>query len=257
MYKVQFASDLHLEFLLPNFSSFDEILVPSAPILVLAGDICTTRTNNIDIFRRFFQWISLRWTTIIYVPGNHDFIGFFYKDAERRLIQLCEEFNNILYANNRVIVNDFFKVTFLCSTLWSYIPNENRNLVGERLIEYKQIEDFRVSNVNEMYYNSRQWLNENIKRYRYDTENTLIVVTHHAPIKDITSNPKYRNDPLNCAFSSNCYDIMEGVNYWIFGHTHYNCNIRIDNITGTRVLSNQMGYSFEDNGYKKDGYIQL
>lgn len=257
MSKVQFASDLHLEFYSLGSLNYEKILVPSAPILVLAGDICTTRTSDIPIFIDFFKWISERWTTIIYVPGNHDFIGFFYKDAEKRLIELCNQFDNIIYANNKVIVNDSFKVTFLCCTLWSNIPNENRNLIGERLIEYKQIEDFRVSNVNEMYQYSKQWLNDNIKKYRYNPENTLIVVTHHAPIKNVTSDPRYRDDPLNCAFSSDCSDIMEGVDYWIFGHTHYNCNIEVNNITQTHVLSNQMGYPFEDNGYEKEKIIQL
>ena len=48
------------------------------------------------------------------------------------------------------------------------------------------------------------------------------------------------------------------INVWIYGHSHTN----IDTVTGnTRIISNQMGYTFHDghlyNGFEAGKYIEI
>lgn len=266
MNRIQFASDLHLEFGNLEFNdsgfiNFSSILSPSAPILVLAGDICVTDNRNIELFRQFFQWVSKNWTLTVFVPGNHDFLGFSYEVSTNRLRNLCNEFNNITYANNNVIhispMNEFTGITLLCCTLWSHIPKEHSDAVYNSLIEYKSVDGLTVQNVNDMHFYSRNWLINNINKYKNKSHTKLVVVTHHAPISNITSHPRFKEDPLNCAFSSDCLSIMENVNLWIFGHTHYNCDFTIDNEIRTRVVSNQRGYQNQNNGYNKKFVIEM
>ena len=84
----------------------------------------------------------------------------------------------------------------------------------------------------------------------------IVVFTHHTPSFQGTSAPEHDNDPINCAFSSNLHSLMgphcASIEYrfrlilvpvavWAFGHTHYSGDQIIES---TRVVSNQMGYTF-------------
>ena len=60
-----------------------------------------------------------------------------------------------------------------------------------------------------------------------------------------TSAPHLEKLPTNCGFGSDCSTLMNGINYWIYGHTHYNNRIIYTNkVTYKRtiILSNQRGY---------------
>jgi predicted MPP superfamily phosphohydrolase len=63
-------SDIHLEFL-PNVKSIIE-KIPSADILVLAGDIgnVTHKSNDIECF---LNDVKSKYRDVVYVAGNHEF----------------------------------------------------------------------------------------------------------------------------------------------------------------------------------------
>lgn len=74
--KIQYASDLHLEFGENSKWLKDNPLIPSADILVLAGDIgylgdAIYRTHP------FWDWASQNYKQVIVVPGNHELYKFF------------------------------------------------------------------------------------------------------------------------------------------------------------------------------------
>jgi hypothetical protein len=56
----------------------------------------------------------------------------------------------------------------------------------------------------------------------------IAVVTHHTPsLRSV--HPRFRNDPLTPAFSSNCDDVQAfGANLWIHGHTHVSFDYMAD-----------------------------
>ena len=79
--KIQYASDLHLEFT-PNFN-----LVKSIPfeavgdVLVLAGDIGYLHERK-TYETRFWKWASEHYKQVLIVPGNHELVNSREMDRE-------------------------------------------------------------------------------------------------------------------------------------------------------------------------------
>ena len=72
--KIQFCSDLHLEFL-ENISFLKtNPIKPIGDILLLAGDIVLLR--DIDKHKDFFNYISYNFKTTYWIPGNHEYYYF-------------------------------------------------------------------------------------------------------------------------------------------------------------------------------------
>ena len=71
-----------------------------------------------------------------------------------------------------------------------------------------------------------------------------VVVTHHVPSFRMQC-PKFADSKANGAFIVELeeYISYSDINYWIFGHSHYNVDIQIGN---TRCVSNQLGYVFHN-----------
>jgi hypothetical protein len=83
------------------------------------------------------------------------------------------------------------------------------------------------------------WLKAEIQEAKNKGEK-VVIFTHHAPSVNGTSAPRYAGSANNCAFASNLeYMMGDPVLLWAFGHTHYSSD---QNINGTRVVSNQVGY---------------
>lgn len=65
---------------------------------------------------------------------------------------------------------------------------------------------------------------------------------------------------LNSAFASEYGDLIvdSRIDAWIYGHSHTNIDTEIG---GTRIISNQMGYVFEDehlmNGFDPAKFIEI
>ena len=72
MVKIQYASDLHLEFMENTLYLEAHPLQPVADILVLAGD-----TGYLDdegfVKHPFWDWASENFKEVIVIPGNHEF----------------------------------------------------------------------------------------------------------------------------------------------------------------------------------------
>ena len=65
---------------------------------------------------------------------------------------------------------------------------------------------------------------------------------------------------LNSAFASEYEDLIADsrIDAWIYGHSHTNIDTVIG---GTRIISNQMGYVFEDehlmNGFDPAKFVEI
>lgn len=71
MMKIQYASDLHLEFK-ENVDWFlENPIIPTGDILVLAGDIAYLGTELYSE-HPFWDWCSRNFNQTIVVPGNHE-----------------------------------------------------------------------------------------------------------------------------------------------------------------------------------------
>jgi len=158
--KLQFASDLHLEHIDDDIESiqFTDIIIPSAEILALVGDICTYDSL---LLIPFIEWCSKNFQYVLWIPGNHEYYnnkGISMKQLDVIYREICSKFTNIHYMNNCTLVID--NIAFICTTLWSHIPDENRKRVRKELNDYKYIYftegvKITVNNVNDIYYNNK------------------------------------------------------------------------------------------------------
>ena len=254
---IQYASDLHLEHEPDqNMEDFQNIIAPrkGSEILILAGDISNPR---LEIFIRFMKWCVKNWNTVIIIPGNHEYYYDSIENTNQYLFNLSKQNGFIFLANRNYILkrkNSDKDLLILGSTLWSEIPEEHSTEVRNHLNDFKLIKEF---NQNWKYYNilhrnAKLWLEDcldGVDNYE------VVVVSHHAPVEEITSSHIYHGKITNKGFASNCHKIMKNVNVWIFGHTHFNPYPILEN--GCIVLSNQRGYRGNCKNYRKQACFSI
>lgn len=185
--KIQYASDLHLEFA-DNWRFLKENpLQVTGDILVLAGDI--------DLF------ITTLWSKIPLKEA-------YYTE------QVISDFRRIIFNGDLLTFADF-------------------NLEHERCLSF---------------------LKDAVSCSRVRRK---IVVTHHVPSFQMQC-PKFADSQANGAFTVELEEYIKnsGIDYWIFGHSHYNVDVKIGN---TNCVSNQLGYVFhgEHESFNPGKYIEV
>lgn len=239
--KIQFASDLHLEFS-DNWRFLRENPLQAAgDILVLAGDIGYLGDQNY-LTHPFWDWVSENYRQVLVVLGNHEFYKFY--DLSTMKDGLVGEIrHNVHYYYNKVVIID--DVDFVLSTLWSHIEDNNaascercvtdfrRIMYGEEVLTYK---DFNLEHKKCLDFIKDAVVNSKSR--------TKIVVTHHVPSYQLCA-PEFEGSTLNGAFTVELEDYImtSGIDYWIYGHSHRNINKTIGK---TQCVSNQLGYVFAD-----------
>ena len=155
--KIQYASDLHLEFA-DNWRYLrDNPLQVSGDILILAGDIGYLEDQNYQN-HPFWDWASENYRQVLVVPGNHEFYKYYdlskMEDGTEGEIR-----KNIHYYYNKVVRID--DVDFILSTLWALISKEyapyveygvtdfHRIMYGNRVLTYT---DFNMEHDNCFYF---------------------------------------------------------------------------------------------------------
>ena len=234
--KLQYASDLHLEF--PENMEFlkRDPLQPGGDVLLLAGDIVPFVV--IDKHTDFFDYISDTFETTYWIPGNHEY---YYYDIAEKCGTLNEKIrSNVFLVNNTSAILDHVKIVF--STLWSEIGKLNQGIIQQRISDFHVIKfknkRFLPDHFNELHSESLEFLKSEI-----DTTfpGKIVVVTHHVPV--LLNYPKqYKSDILNEAFVVDLYDLIDKnkIDYWIYGHHHV--NVEEFSIGETKMLTNQLGY---------------
>jgi len=234
--KIQFASDLHIEFPENNEYFRRNMLKPVGDILVLGGDIVPFRQT--DEHRDFFDYLSDNFSITYWIPGNHEY---YHSDITERSHSLDEKIrDNIRLVDNISVMNGNVRMIF--STLWTKIGPSGKE---ELQIAYS---DFRailhdglmltVANYNSAHEECLSFLKEELSR---PGDDPVVVVTHHMPTF-LNYPEEYRSSPLSDAFAVELSAFINETqpDYWIFGHYH---NISGDfSIGKTRLVSNQLGY---------------
>lgn len=234
--KIQYASDLHLEFsqnqnFLENFP-----LEPIGEILILAGDIVPLA--RIEDFTYFFDKISADFKTVYWIPGNHEY---YHYDLSKNCGSFKEKVReNVWLLNNQVIEHEEYR--FIFSTLWSHISEQNATLISQRLNDFRLIK-YNKNLLTPAIYNSKHEENLDFLKNELRKESDLktVVVTHHVPT--YSNYPaKYNGSLINEAFTVELQNLIQETQpeYWIYGHHHFNNpDFKIGN---TCMLTNQLGY---------------
>ncbi|HMT71288.1 MAG TPA: metallophosphoesterase [Chitinophagaceae bacterium] len=234
--KLQYASDLHIEF--PANKEFlrQHPLQPVGEVLVLAGDIVPFAI--MDKHKDFFSYVSDHFETTFWLPGNHEYYHF---DITERSGVLNEKIRtNVFLVNNISVLHDNIRLIF--STLWSKISIDNqwqieRSLNDFHLIKHKGVR-FSAEQYNQLHNESLAFIQNELKATQVEK---TAVFSHHCPTF-LNYPEQYKGDVLNEAFAVELFDLIETskTNYWGYGHHHL--NTPEFHIGITRLITNQLGY---------------
>jgi len=250
--KIQYCSDLHLEFEHNRKFLLSNPLIVSGEILVLAGDIIPLHDEFLN--DPFFSYISENYKQVFWVPGNHEF---YYKDITDFNVSFNKKIGrNINVVNNVDIIYE--GIRFVFSTLWSEISANNHRIIEQSVSDFDCITNknkkLKASDFNKLHEESKSFI-ENTLKNSFDK---TIVITHHLPSEKCNSEI-HKNSPINEAF---CVDLTEFIekcnaNFWIYGHSHFNQKPLY--IGNTILLTNQLGYvkSNEHLSFNNKAYISI
>jgi predicted phosphohydrolase len=234
--KIQYCSDLHLEFPANDKFIKKHPLEPLGDVLILAGDILPLALHNEQ--PEFIDYIADHFEMVYWVPGNHEYYGYDLATVADPLLEKLR--SNVWLVNNQAVA--YKNISFICSTLWSKIDVVNALDIQRSISDFFSIQwqgqKLTTEQFNQLHNQSVHFLEKAVKEV--STEKS-IVITHHVPT--LYQYPaKYRNSPLNGAFVTELYDLIHdsGADFWIYGHHHY--NIPEFKIGNTALLTNQLGY---------------
>lgn len=243
--KLKILSDIHLE-LYPknNKIVFDDTDIDN--ILILAGDIGNPSKK---IFYNFIEKCSKSFYLVIFVKGNHEIYGNSIENTEKNIIDIVKKFKNVVYLEKSFhdIPNTNYRI--LGTTLWSDLNYKHKYEISESLNDFYQIKNFDFYTYKNEYSKSLEFLTKEIENNK-SINKTLIIITHHAPLIEGTSNPIYKESNINSCFSSDLSELItkntKSIKYWIFGHTHWSSRIKL---CDTEIISNCKGYNSEKTNF--------
>lgn len=235
--KIQYASDLHLEF--DENSKFleDFPLIPCGDILILAGDIGYIGHSTYNE-HPFWDWASKCYDRVLVVPGNKEFYGNYDLEELKNGMKVSIRSNIHWYYNKSEIIDG---IEFLLTPLWSFIPVSTEIMVKKVHPDFKFIYyDGKLLSVD-IYNKLHNLCIDFLMKELPEKNGKRIIVSHHAPSIKCTSE-EFKKDLLNCAFYSNMENLIKLYNpeYWLYGHSHR--NIGDIQVGKTILLSNQLGY---------------
>jgi hypothetical protein len=251
MLKIQYASDIHINDW-PKGTPFELFITPVAPILILAGDICSAWD---PLYLHFLAWTSRNWYKVILITGNHEY----YSDdavhtidqTDAHIANLVKQFDNVVFLQAGASYGiPGTKIRFVGATLWSAIDPAIWSSVAAKKGDFKATytsHNFNVrktlpSDISAYHAYHKSCLRSAIAPQQYDE--TLIVITHHLPTLELLET-QYKNDAWRSCYASADDDLFaSNIMYWICGHSHRAERLQIPN--GPLILMNSRGYNRAD-----------
>lgn len=250
--RIQYCSDLHLEFGQNSRYFAKNPLHVSGEVLLLAGDIIPIHDEFFN--DSFFNFIADNYKQVFWVPGNHEF---YYKD----ITEFSKSYNIQIKDNINIVNNIELKyenIRFVFSTLWSNISSLNEKNIEQSVSDFANIsyknKKLKAKEYNMLHVDGLEFIQQSLKEAH---ENT-VVVTHHLP-SNLCNSSHHKNSSINEAFCVDLTHFIEScnANYWIYGHSHFNQKPLI--IGNTILLTNQLGYvqSNEHKNFKRNAYFSI
>lgn len=252
--KIQYASDLHLEFHENSRWLRENPLIPAGDILLLAGDIGYLG-DEMYTKHPFWDQCSDNYKQTFIVPGNHEL----YKNFD--INSLSEGWNEQIRSNVSVVYNKVVHiddVDIVMSTLWAKIHPSEAYFVEHEVTDFRRIRNGRHYLSWDRFNDENERCINFIKRsIRQSSARHRIVVTHHVPSFELMAD-EFKGSIINGAFTCDLGYLIESlpIDYWIYGHSHRNID---GEIGGTKILSNQLGYVFagETGSFCPNKFIDL
>ncbi|GAO31760.1 metallophosphoesterase [Geofilum rubicundum] len=234
--RIQYCSDLHLEFAQNELFLHKNPIKPVADFLILAGDI--TYWNEKHFKHWFFDYVADHWKAVYYVPGNHEFYsGKDLKILDQPVMEAIRE--NVFLVNNEVVFMGDCDLFF--TTLWSYIPADMGFIVEFGVNDFRRIKYHgKVISSKEFNHFHDASLNFLKEQFLKSTAKFKVITSHHVPSHIV--NPQiYKSSDISSAFVSEQTELIYELqpDYWIYGHHHANMPETL--LDKTKLVTNQLG----------------
>lgn len=270
--KVSLMSDLHIEWCpMPP--------MPGGETLLLSGDILLSvmtlkhRTDKPSRMRRerfeaFFKECSEKYKQVYYIAGNHESYDGDITKTPGYLREFVAQYPNVRYLDNNVTpMTD--KTMLFGATMWTNLNNSD---IFAIIAAKRTMNDFAGSIMNgktpgpyavALKYKPEDSVLEFEKTIKALTgaleaypNSEFFVMTHHTPsFKSI--HPKYGDDPLNYAYSSDLSKFIldnPRIKHWVHGHTHDTFKYSIGDC---KVFCNPRGYTKNPNIYPENRFFDI
>jgi len=231
-FRLQYISDLHME---TNDINFVDNIKCVSDNIALLGDIGYPYHEN---YTHFLTGISKKFKNVFLLAGNHEYYQYEYpmktfSEINLKIQDICKTFTNVHFLNNDCFIlnHNGTDVIIVGSTLWTNIDNENRSKIKNGIADYMYIykdkyRNISIDDTNLLNSISKDYISSTLEKYK---NNNVVVLSHHLPTSDLI-HPRYKNNPLNSAFFSDCSSILHKYGHldhshyplkaWICGHSH-------------------------------------
>jgi predicted phosphodiesterase len=268
MLNIQLLSDLHLE----THPNFVPLVSAKADVLVLAGDIGSYQPGSLLAMQGELDFGLSRFSPrkelagwpvpVLFVPGNHEYDGMAFEEADARLRQACEALGIVYLHQREEIIQG---VRFLGCTLWSdfeaLVPLQGPLSVQLKAREKAQrAADFYLRKTGTTF-NGEPFLSAAVKSKSEADQAWLtqalaepfagptVVVTHFAPsLRSV--DPRYGLAPGSAGFCNALDHLLPSATVWLHGHLHC-AHDYVHN--GCRVVANPLGYARKNEQAHFDG----
>lgn len=232
----------------------------SAEILALCGDIGYPKT---EIYQNFIKWASENYELVLLIAGNHEY---YHKkipmqEMNEFIRSVAQKYSNVIFLEQewRLLRCAELTIRVFGAVFWTDL----RNHPGMRYLmsDYKQITTLtnppgsqrvrapiRTPSISDIHLKTIEQLEEILK----DNIPT-IVLSHHLPSKGCVP----VQDEYTPGYATNLEHLLKPpIILWLCGHSHTSIDKKIGSV---RVVSNQMGYPFENGltGYKTEMQIDV
>jgi hypothetical protein len=248
---IQYCSDLHID-RFPGIP-FHVFVRPSAPVLIVAGDICPVAN---PLYGEFLVWCRRNWRTIVVITGNHEYFcepgkEQTFDEIEKVVEQTCKTLNIHFLQGGKDVRLPGTNIRIVGATLWSAIDPIIWNKVNAIRGDFKEtfqrthnsVRNTDPSDICALHaLHKAQLLSAFAPKYMNET---LIVVTHHMPSLKLLEERHKTAEFRSCYASADDDLFLGNVNAWICGHGHRSIQYKVTG--GPLLLMNARGYENEAN----------
>lgn len=236
--KIQFASDLHLEFEHDERGRLQLPVDLDTDVIVLAGDI-HCEIAGMDGFVRGLA----RRAPVVMVAGNHEFYDHEFNGMWEELAAWAATVPDFHLLENRTV--ELGGVRFVGATFWSGFDGGDPRLMqaaARMMTDYAVIADrddprgrLRPARILEEHRRSAAFIEHEL---RGDDGPRTVVVTHHAPS---LQSSRCKGEDWDHLYGSDYEDLMRERSpaLWLHGHVHESFEYRVG---PTIVACNPRGY---------------
>jgi 3',5'-cyclic AMP phosphodiesterase CpdA len=247
--ELQYASDLHID----HYAGADyaAMLTPVAPVLLLAGDLCSAWKPE---YAAFLRWCSTRWRFIVVIAGNHEYFcegGEVHTidDTDFEMRRVARSLGNVVFLQNgdSVLVPGT-SLRIVGATLWSAVDPAIHDTIlsrGDYQHTYtatpQGIRKTLPMDIVALHALQKAHLQSALASF---PEDKLVLMTHHLPSFSL-QDEGHRGKIYSSCYASADDDLFYHANLAVVlcGHSHRAIQVRLP--TGARAVMNARGYPKE------------